>query len=120
MQCDALEFHICWSLISNCPRQSHCFVIKHESPISCSATPTHPEALAWLAAHWGVTDRLRQVTLLKHPKPGRRLPKGHAVIGYGFFTAGHGRGGETPTVAIATLVPRWPSLRWRLQPRALD
>ena len=82
--------------------------------------PTHPEALAWLAAHWGVTDRLRQVTLLKHPKPGRRLPKGHAVIGYGFFTAGHGRGGETPTVAIATLGPRWPSLRWRLQPRALD
>ena len=82
--------------------------------------PTHPEALAWLAAHWGVTDRLRQVTLLKYPKPGRRLPKGHAVIGYGFFTGRHGRGGETPTVAIATLGPRWPPLRWRLQPRALD
>jgi hypothetical protein len=82
--------------------------------------PTHPEALAWLAAHWGVTDRLRQVTLLKRPKPGRRLPKGHAVIGYGFFTGGNGSGGETPTVAIATLGARWPSLRLRLQPRPLD
>jgi hypothetical protein len=82
--------------------------------------PTHPEALAWLAAHWGVTDRLRQVTLLKRPKPGRRLPKGYAVIGYGFFTGGNGGGGETPTAAIATLGARWPSLRWRLQPRPLD
>ncbi len=82
--------------------------------------PTHPETLAWLAAHWGVTDRLRQVTLLKRPKPGRRLPKGHAVIGYGFFTGSHGSGGETPTVAIATLGARWPSLRLRLQPRPLD
>ena len=82
--------------------------------------PTHSEALAWLAAHWGVTDRLRQVTLLKRPKPGRRLPKGHAVTGYGFFTGGNGRGGETPTVAIATLGVRRPSLRLRLQTRPLD
>lgn len=82
--------------------------------------PTHPEALAWLAAHWGVTDRLRQVTLLKRPKPGRRLPKGHAVTGYGFFTGSNDRGRETPAVAIATLGARWPSLRLRLQPRPLD
>jgi hypothetical protein len=82
--------------------------------------PTHPEALAWLAAHWGMTDRLRQVTLLKRPKPGRRLPKGHAVTGYGFFAGGNGSGGETPTVAIATLGARWPSLHLRLQPRSLD
>jgi hypothetical protein len=67
-----------------------------------------------------VTDRLRQVTLLKRPKPGRRLPKGHAVTGYGFFAGGNGIGGETPTVAIATLGARWPSLRLRLQPRPLD
>ena len=38
--------------------------------------PTHPEALAWLAAHWGVTNRLRQVNVLKRPKPDRHLPKG--------------------------------------------
>jgi hypothetical protein len=77
--------------------------------------PTHPEALAWLAAHWGVTDRLRQVTRLERPRPGRRLPRGSRVIGYGFFTAD-----ETPTAAIATLAGRWPALRFRLQPRPVD
>ena len=76
---------------------------------------THPAALTWLAAHWGVTDRLRQVALLKRPKPGRRLPSGSRVIGYGFFTAD-----ETPTAAIATLAARWPALHFRLQPRPLD
>jgi hypothetical protein len=39
--------------------------------------PTHPEALAWLAAHWGV--------------------KGHALTGYGLFARGNGLCGETPT-----------------------
>ena len=77
--------------------------------------PTHPEALAWLAAHWGVTDRLRQVARLNRPKPGRRLPSGARVIGYGFFTAD-----ETPTAAVATLAARWPALHFRLQPRRLD
>jgi hypothetical protein len=77
--------------------------------------PTHPDALAWLASHWGVTDRLRQVTLLRRLNPGRRLPQGHAVIGYGFFTSG-----ETPMVAIARLAPRWPALTFRLLPRPLD
>lgn len=77
--------------------------------------PTHPAALTWLAVHWGVTDRLRQVALLKRPKPGRRLPRGSRVIGYGFVTAD-----ETPTAAIATLAARWPALRFRLQPRRLD
>jgi hypothetical protein len=50
--------------------------------------PTHPEALAWLARHWGITDRLRQVTRLAKPPIGRRLPRGHTVIGYGFFAYG--------------------------------
>jgi segregation and condensation protein A len=53
--------------------------------------PGHPSALAWLAANWGTTERLRQVTLREKPTTGRRLPKDHAVIGYGFFTYG-----ETP------------------------
>jgi hypothetical protein len=77
--------------------------------------PTHPEALAWLTAHWGVTDRLRRVTLLKRPKPGRRLPQGHAVIGYGFFTDG-----ETPHAAIRHFEKRWPALRFLLQPLPAD
>jgi hypothetical protein len=25
--------------------------------------PSHPDALAWLATHWGITDRLRQVVV---------------------------------------------------------
>jgi len=74
--------------------------------------PTHPAALAWLAAHWGTGDGLRHVAQRPDPRPGRRLPRGHAVIGYGFFT-----GGDTPNAAIAALVPRWPALRLMLQPR---
>ena len=74
--------------------------------------PTHSDALAWLAAHWGTTDRLRQVTMRAKPSTGRRLPGSHAVIGYGFFTAG-----ETPQVAIAQLATRWSTLCFVLQPR---
>ena len=76
---------------------------------------THPDALAWLATHWGVTDRLRQVSVRDGATTGRRLPKGHAVIGYGFFTAG-----ETPDTAITAIAVRWPALRFRLQPRPVD
>jgi hypothetical protein len=42
--------------------------------------PAHPEALAWLHAHWGA-ERLRQVHQLARPRPGRRLPAGQRVIG---------------------------------------
>jgi hypothetical protein len=77
--------------------------------------PAHPQALAWLAAHWGVTDRLRQVTIRAKASPGRRLPNGHAVIGYGFFTAK-----ETPHQAIAQLAANWPALRFALVPRPMD
>jgi hypothetical protein len=66
----------------------------------------------WLAAHWGITDRLRQV--VERPKPGigRRLTKHHTAVGYGFFTDG-----ETPHPAIAQLGVRWPALRFVLVPR---
>jgi hypothetical protein len=71
--------------------------------------PMHPQALAWLAAHWGVTDRLRQVAVRTKATTGRRLPLGHAVIGYGFFTAG-----ETPHAAVIRLAAQWPGLRFQL------
>ena len=74
--------------------------------------PAHPTALAWLATHWGTTDRLRQVKVRPQATAGRRLPAGHTVAGYGFFTAG-----ETPHAATAQLAPCWPALRFRLQPR---
>jgi hypothetical protein len=77
--------------------------------------PTHPGAVAWLAAHWGITDRLRQVVVREKATTGRRLPRGHAVIGYGFFTDG-----ETPQAAIDACAKRWPALRFFLQPRPAD
>jgi hypothetical protein len=77
--------------------------------------PTHPTALSWLAAHWGITDRLRQVSLRDKATTGRRLPAGHAVIGYSFFTHR-----ETPQAAIDRLAARWPPLRFVLRQRTLD
>ena len=77
--------------------------------------PTHPTALSWLATHWGITDRLRQVTVRDKATTGRRLPAGHAVIGYGFFTLG-----EAPHAAILQLAVRWPVLRFHLTPRLTD
>jgi hypothetical protein len=77
--------------------------------------PAHPDALAWLATHWGVTDRLRQVAVRAKPTIGRRLPRGRAVVGYGFFTAG-----ETPHAAVDTIAAGWPGLRFILVPPPAD
>jgi hypothetical protein len=77
--------------------------------------PTHPDARIWLAANWGITDRLRQVVERPHPGTGRRLAQDHTAIGYGFFTDG-----EMPHAAIAELGARWPALRFRLVPRPAD
>jgi hypothetical protein len=71
--------------------------------------PTDPASLAWLTEHWG-TERLRQVSLLPRPRPGRRLPIGHTVVGYGFFSLG-----GTPQAAIASLAARWPALAFSLR-----
>jgi hypothetical protein len=77
--------------------------------------PSHPQAQAWLAKHWGLTDTPRQVTERLGAKAGRRLPAGHRVVGYSFFTAG-----ETPHAAVAQLGSRWTTLRFVLRPRPLD
>jgi hypothetical protein len=97
----------------NCPFDLHALL-----PVPAAILmlgPTHPAALSWLAAHWGVTDRLRQVSLRARATTGRRLKRGHAVVGYGFFTLG-----ETPHAAIAQLHGRWPALRFALVPRPAD
>jgi hypothetical protein len=70
--------------------------------------PTHPAAEAWLAAHWGVTDRLRQAVVRDKATAGRRLPAGHTVISCSFFTHR-----ETPEAAIGQLAARWPALQHR-------
>lgn len=76
---------------------------------------THPKAQAWLLTHWGLREAPRQITIRPDAKPGRRLPAGYSVIGYGFFTPG-----ETPHVAVTTLATAWPDLRFVLQPRPAD
>ena len=92
-----------------CPFDLHALLPVPESILSLG--PTDPAALSWLAAHWGVTDRLRQVTVRDNASTGRRLKRGHAVIGYGFFTDD-----ETPHAAIGHCEKRWPALRFRLVP----
>jgi hypothetical protein len=104
-------------------------------PAILALGPTHPTALGWLRAHWGVTDRLRQVSVLPRPALGRRLPQGHAVHGWGFFTgrppaldvAGAAPVAapdprhnpcETPAPAVAAIAAHWPALRFALIPRS--
>lgn len=77
--------------------------------------PNDPAALTWLRKNWGTTDRLRQVVERPKPSMGRRLPAGHSVVGYGFFTEG-----ETPTAMARQLQVRWPALRFVLKPRPPD
>lgn len=77
--------------------------------------PADPAALAWLREHWGTSERLRHAVERPEATAGRRLPRWHALVGYGFFTAG-----ETPHAATARLAARWPTLRFMLQPRPLD
>jgi hypothetical protein len=76
---------------------------------------TDPVSLEWLAKHWGTRDAPRNIVARPNPSPGRRLPAGHGVIGYGFFTAG-----DTPRAAVATIGTRWPALRFVLTPRPAD
>jgi len=93
-----------------CPFDLHALLPVPDSVLQRG--PADPQALAWLAAHWGVTDRLRHVVLRHNATAGRRLPAGHRVAGYGFFSDG-----GTPHAALAQLGPRWPALRLVLQPR---
>ena len=73
--------------------------------------PTDPASLAWLARHWGTRDGLHKVVERPNSSPGRRLPAGHTVVSYGFFTSG-----ETPRAAVVQLGPCWPAQRFVLTP----
>jgi len=76
---------------------------------------THPRARAWLLEHWGLSDAPRQVVLRLHATAGKRLPAGHTVLGYAFFTQG-----ETPHAAIARIAAFWSDLHFVLQPRPAE
>jgi hypothetical protein len=73
--------------------------------------PSDQKSLAWLARRWGTRDELRKIVERPNPSAGRRLPAGHAVISYGFFTSA-----ETPRAAIDQFRARWPALRFALTP----
>ena len=60
-------------------------------------------------------NRLRQVAVRTDATPGRRIPRSHAVTGYGFFT-----GGDTPQAAVDQLGAAWSGLRFSLVPRPAD
>ena len=93
-----------------CPFDLH--VLLPISPEILRRGATDPASLDWLARHWGTRDGLRKVVNRPNPSAGRRLPSGHAVISYGFFTSG-----ETPRAAVTQLGARWPALRFALSPR---
>jgi hypothetical protein len=76
---------------------------------------THSTAQAWLRETWGLSDAPRQVVVRTQATAGKRLPGGHALLGYGFFT-----GGETPHAAIARIAAAWSELRFVLQPRPAE
>jgi hypothetical protein len=71
-------------------------------PGSASATRMEPScALPGSRRSGGITDRLRQVVVRENASTGRRLPPGHAVIGYEFFTDGERR--TQPSKGLRTL-----------------
>jgi hypothetical protein len=91
-----------------CPFDLH--VLLPVPPDVLMLGPSHPDAVAWLAANWGVRDTPRQVAGLEAPA-GSPLPAGHVALGWSFFTAD-----DTPGAAITELGLRWPGLHFALQP----
>jgi hypothetical protein len=73
--------------------------------------PEHPEALAWLWAHWGTPQALRQVVELPVPARGRPRPIDPGLLWLGFWAADW-----TPWRAILALRARWPDLRLAVRP----
>jgi hypothetical protein len=96
-----------------CPFDLHSLLPVPAAILDNELTP--PKAQAWLLEHWGLSDVPRQVVVRTQATAGKRLPSGHTVLGYGFFTAG-----ETPHTAIAVIAEAWSDLRFVLQPRPVD
>ena len=87
-----------------------------DSPAQITVTLPPFYAAASVPPDWnrGYLDRLRQITVLAKPGPGRRLPVGHSVAGYGFITID-----RPPLPAIAAIADGWPMLRFALRHRPL-
>ena len=73
--------------------------------------PDHPDALAWLWAHWGTTDALRHVRLDDaEDRRGQSTPAG-SELRLQFWSADW-----TPWRAVASLRTRWSALCFDVQP----
>ncbi|BAK84424.1 hypothetical protein [Komagataeibacter medellinensis] len=96
----------------DCPLDFHQLVPVPAHILALGAT--HPDARAWLHRHWGIAEAPRQVTYLPGRKAGRRLPRGHRAVVYGFFT----RGGE-PMPVVRRAEEHYPPLTFRLSERSL-
>jgi hypothetical protein len=77
--------------------------------------PSAAEAVAWLEEHWGLSGRLHQVVARPDAKPGRRLRKDEACLGFGFFAWA-----ASPRTAVAQISTGWPDLRFVLQALPAD
>jgi hypothetical protein len=77
--------------------------------------PSAPASAAWLETNWGISGRLHQVASRPDAKPGRRLRKEEACLGFGFFAWD-----ATPRAAMTRIAAKWPDLRFVLQALPAD
>ncbi len=94
-----------------CPFDLHALVPVPDAVLRLG--PDHPDALAWLWAHWGTTQALRHVTedrvaALGRHKLRRRDP---GALHLSFWSADW-----TPWRALAQGAARWPALRFDVRP----
>lgn len=94
-----------------CPLDLHALVPVPDAVLRLG--PDHPDALAWLWAHWGTTDALRHVAEDRFAVLGR-----HPVLRAdpGAFHLGFWSADWTPWRALATVAMAWPALRFDLRP----
>ena len=94
-----------------CPFDLHALLPVPEAILHLG--PDHQDARAWIATHWGMSDRPRKVASVPAANVPRPRPAGHAAIGYGFFAGGR----DTPALAVTALAAKWPALRFTLRER---
>ena len=91
-----------------CPFDLHALVPVPDDVLQLG--PDHPEALAWLWAHWGTTAALRHVAA-GPVLPRRAAPDDPVTLDLTFWSADW-----TPWRALAAVAARWPALRFDVRP----
>ena len=86
-----------------CPFDLHALLPVPDSVLHLG--PDHPDALGWLWRHWGTTQALRHVSdVVAEVQP---AAEAEVIWRLSFWSADW-----TPWRALATLVGRWPQLRF--------